>query len=137
MEIVIAVVVDVIEALANDSLLGSIYLLDNNKANGSSNEGTESLKTKVNEGDQLFWVTHPLECEVFASISGIEIDREYCDPEERSYPGTEVTFWAGKVKKSFTGAVPYVLRFRLGSREEEMSTSDTPAARPSLVGRNA
>src|SRR6185295_6396731 len=126
----IAVVVDVIEALANDSLSGTIYLMDNNKANGSSNEGTETLKTSVKAGDQLFWVTHPLECEVFAAISKVEIDTEYCEPEERSYPGTEVTFWTGKVKKNVTGAVPYILKFRVGSRDEELSTSDTPGARP-------
>ena len=61
-------VVDVVGALANNSLSGNIFLVDNNKVSGSSGEGTEALQTAVEEGDELVWIVQPLECEAHASI---------------------------------------------------------------------
>jgi hypothetical protein len=134
--IIIASVVDVVEALANDSVAASLYLVDNNKANGSRDEGTSTLKTSVRKGDQLYWMAYSLECETYLSITRIEIDKQYCDPEELYYPDTDISFWTGKIKKDIEGAVPYIIAFHVGTPSKEMSIADTPEACPCLVSAN-
>ncbi|MDB5655654.1 MAG: hypothetical protein JWQ94_3267 [Tardiphaga sp.] len=123
-------VVDVVGALAADMVAGSLYLVDNNKAGGSKDEGTEMLQTMVRKGDQVVWVSIPLECEAFISITGVEIDkkfREYCDPKKGVYPDTNVVYWVGEIKKDLDVAIPYTLKFRLGSRRGDMATTSFPA----------
>jgi hypothetical protein len=131
--IAIVSVVDVAAALAADTLTGSIYLMDNNKANGSTDEGSEVLKTKVRKGDQLVWVCVPLECEAHVSITAVDIDekyREYCNPTQGTYPGTNVVYWLGEIRKDLEVAIPYNLKFQLGSRKSDMAMT----AFPSLIG---
>jgi len=120
-------VVDVVGALADDNLSGNVHLMDNNKANGSHDQGTESLKTVVKKGDNLVWTTLPLECEAYASIEGVLIDKDYCDPQQATYKDTAITYWSGTVKRNLNGAaIPYRLKFQVGNRLELMSTSATP-----------
>ena len=71
--IAIVSVVDVVSALAADTVAGSFYMVDNNRTKGSKDEGTEILKTKVRKGDQVVWISISLECEAFVSITAIEI----------------------------------------------------------------
>ncbi len=123
-------VVDVVGALADDTLAGSFYLVDNNKGRGSRDEGTEILKTKVRKGDQVVWISIPLECEAFISITGVEIDkkfREYCDPKKGVYPNTNVVYWLGDIKKDLDIAIHYNLKFRLGRRSGDMVTTSSPS----------
>jgi hypothetical protein len=131
--IAIVSVVDVVGALAADTLTGSIYLMDNNKANGSTDEGSDVLKTRVRKGDQLVWVCIPLECEAYISITAVEIDkkyREYCEPTKGVYPDTNVVYWLGEIKKELDVTIPYNLRFRVGSHRDDMTTTTFP----SLIG---
>jgi hypothetical protein len=126
-------VVDVVSALAAGTVAGSFYMVDNNKTKGSTDEGTEILKTRVRKGDQVVWISIPLECEAFVSITGIEIDkkfREYCDLKKGVYPDTNVVYWLGDIKKELDVAIPYNLKFRLGSHEGDMATTSSP----SLIG---
>lgn len=127
--ITISALVDVVGALAAESLQNSIYLTDNNKLNGSTDEGTEVLKTKVKKGDQLMWTSMSLEPEAYASITGIIIDSEYCEPEQRPYVGSDITFWIGTVKKDLE-AVPYKIKIKVGNRQLELTTPNSP----SLIG---
>ncbi|KAF0814287.1 hypothetical protein IGB42_01188 [Andreprevotia sp. IGB-42] len=125
----IVAVVDVVGALANDTLTGNLYLLDNNKSNGSTDEGTDVLKTRVKKGDQLVWVVQTLECEAYASIAGIDVDSkfaEYIEPQQKTYQGTNVTYWSATIKKDLDVPVPYNLRFRLASRASDIATSSSP-----------
>src|SRR5580700_3280931 len=131
--IAIVSVVDVVSALAADTVAGSFYMVDNNKTKGSKDEGTEILKTKVRKGDQVVWISIPLECEAFVSITGIEIDkkfREYCDLKKGVYPDTNVVYWLGDIKKELDVAIPYNLKFKLGSHQSDMATTSSP----SLIG---
>ena len=131
--IAIVSVVDVVSALAADTVAGSFYMVDNNKTGGSKDEGTEILKTRVRKGDQVVWISIPLECEAFVSITAIEIDkkfREYCDLKKGVYPDTNVVYWLGDIKKELDVAIPYNLKFRLGSHQSDMATTSSP----SLIG---
>jgi len=118
----IRAVIDVVGALATGSLSGNLYLLDTNRANGSTGIGTESLRTRVRKGDQVLWTALPLECEAFASIEDIVVDKEFCMVESRTYPGTDVSYWIGTVKRD-TEIATYYIKFKLGTRMEAMTTA--------------
>jgi hypothetical protein len=120
-------VVDVVGALANNTLSGNIYLVDNNKTGGSTGEGTEALSTSVKENDEVVWIVQSLECEANANIEGILIDSACCEPQKKFYEGTDVSYWVGKIKKGAKqGEYPYSLQFKVGSRIEDMATSAIP-----------
>lgn len=123
----ITAVVDCVGALASQSMHGHLYLYDTNRAGGSSGLGTEELRTKVHRGDQVLWNVLALECEAFVDIDGIEIDPEVCEPERKVYPGTDIVYWTGTVKKDTAEPVPYRLRFVLGTRTEAVATTLSPA----------
>ncbi|MFF4184180.1 hypothetical protein ACFYZ9_13400 [Streptomyces sp. NPDC001691] len=123
----ITAVVDCVGALASHSVHGHLYLYDTNKAGGSTGFGTEELRTKVRRGDQLLWNVLALECEAFVSIDGIVIDREVIEPERKIYPGTDVAYWIGTVKKDAVVPVPYQIRFRVGTSTDPITTTLSPA----------
>jgi hypothetical protein len=100
-------------------------MLDTNGDGGSTGIGTETLRTRVARGDQLLWDVIPLECEAFAAIDEIVIDEDFCAVERRTYPGTDISYWVGTVKRD-RGEVPYHIRFKLGIRPEPMTTASTP-----------
>jgi hypothetical protein len=130
--ITIASVIDVVGALATDSLSGQVYFMDTNKSNGSTGQGTASLKTMVSKGDRLVWTVIFLECEAYAAIDNIIIDKTYCEPELKLYEGTDVSYWVGEVKEDVT-SVPYHVTFKAGTRAEPIITA-TPLY---LVGKSA
>lgn len=120
--ITIAAVIDAVGALATDSLSGQVYFMDTNKSNGSSGQGTESLKTVVEPGDRLVWTVTSLECEAYGAIDEIIIDKDYCEPEKKIYDGTDVSYWVGTVKKDLT-MTPYTIKFKVGTRAESIPTA--------------
>lgn len=124
--ITISAVVDVVGALATGSLHENVYLVDTNRANGSTGSGTEELMTKVKSGDELIWTVLPLECEAYVSIADIVIDKKVCEPQRKVYPGTDVAYWSGTVKKATIGTTPYNIKFSLGTRAEPLTTATTP-----------
>lgn len=126
----IASVVDVVAALADDSTKGAVYFMDTNKANGSTEQGTENLKTVVSQGDRLVWTVIFLECEAYAEIEDIIIDKSFCEPKKEIYEGTDVSYWVGIVKKDVT-YVPYSIKFKFGTRAEPIATEPSL----SLVGK--
>lgn len=119
--ITIASVVDVVGVLATDSLSGQAYFMDTNKANGSTGQGTENLKTVVTKGDRLVWTVTPLEVEAYVAIDDIVIDKDYCEPKQSTYEGTDITYWTGTVKKDMT-LTPYSIKFKVGTRAEPIAT---------------
>lgn len=128
----IASVIDVVGALATDSLNGQVYFMDTNKANGSTNQGTENLRTAVSKGDRLVWTVIFLECEAYAAIDDIIIDKDYCEPKKETYEGTDVSYWVGIVKKDVT-LTPYSIKFKVGTRDEPIATASSLC----LVGKNS
>ncbi|MFE0175769.1 hypothetical protein ACFWZ2_25965 [Streptomyces sp. NPDC059002] len=122
----ITAVVDAVGALAAGNLRGHLYLYDTNKAGGSTGFGSEELQTKAQRGDQLMWNCLALECEAFVAIDGIVIDSEFCEPERKVYPGTDVAYWTGTVKKAATGPIPYQIKFKVGTRDAPITTTLSP-----------
>ncbi|WTW95786.1 hypothetical protein OG216_21435 [Streptomycetaceae bacterium NBC_01309] len=126
----ITAVVDCVGVLATGLTAGQIYMYDTNKAGGSTGFGTEELRTPVTRGDELLWNCLALECEAYVAIEGIEIDADVCVPVRKVYPGTDVSYWSATVKKAAAGAVPYRIRFLVGTRAEPIPT----VLSPTLVG---
>ena len=125
----IVILVDVVGALATRSLEGNLYMVDSNKAGGSQQEGTAALKTKVAEGDELQWIVSPLNPESFAAISGIDIPQEYCEPEKRYFPDSDIAYWIGTVKKDVSGEVAYSITLELGTTPVPLVSGG-----PALIG---
>lgn len=123
----IVALVDVVGALASDTLDQNIYLIDNNKENGSSGEGTEILKTVVEDGDTIIWNIAPIEPEAYASIADIQIDNNFCETEEKRFEESDITYWSGKVRgDSKEKYVYYKLKIKLGIHEKELVTENSP-----------
>lgn len=125
----IGVYVDVAAALAEGSLDGNVYLIDNNKAGGSTDLGTGVLKTWVQKGDRLLWNIVAIEPETYVAVTEIGIDEAYCRVERKVYEGSDVSYWEGVVERDPT-SVPYTLTLELGTGPKKMVMSE----RPSLVG---
>ncbi|MEV0253627.1 hypothetical protein AB0H82_05035 [Streptomyces sp. NPDC050732] len=119
----ITAVVDCVGALAAGNMDGHLYMYDTNRAGGSTGFGTEQLLTKVKRGDQLLWNCLALECEAYVSIEDIVIDREICEPVRKVYPGTDVSYWIATVKKADPGTFTYQIKFKLGTRDEPITTT--------------
>ncbi|AQZ65279.1 hypothetical protein BKM31_30965 [[Actinomadura] parvosata subsp. kistnae] len=126
----ITAVLDAVGALAAGSVRGNLYMYDTNKAGGSTGFGTEELRTRVRAGDRVLWNCLALECEAFVGIAGIEVDKSVIEPERKVYPGTDVAYWIGTVKKDDIDVVPYRIRFLVGTRTEPITTTLSPT----LVG---
>ncbi|MEV0319239.1 hypothetical protein ACIBKX_14395 [Streptomyces sp. NPDC050658] len=118
----ITAVVDCVGALAAGNMQGHLYMYDTNKSGGSAGFGTEQLRTKAKKGDQLLWNALALECEAYVAIDDIVMDSDICEPERKTYPGTDVTYWIGTLKKDATN-VPYEIKFKLGTRDEPIATT--------------
>lgn len=130
--ITIVAVLDAVGVLATDSLSGQVYFMDTNKSNGSTGQGTENLRTVVEEGDRLVWTVQCLECEAYGAIDEIIMDQDYCQPEKKTYDGTDIQYWVGTVKKNVK-MIPYTIKFKAGTRAESI-----PIASPIyLIGNNA
>ena len=130
--ITVVSVVDIVGALSTETLEGNIYFMDTNKAGGSKDLGTESVKTAVKKGDRVIWGVQALECEAFAAIHGIIIDKDFCEPERKVYPGTDVSYWMGTVKKDID-SLSYHIQLKVGTRTEPMTT----VTELYLIGANA
>ena len=125
--VTITAVVDCPGILAARGTRGNLYMYDTNKTAGSTGFGTEDLRTPVKKGDQILWNVHVLECETFVSIDGIEIDEQICVPEKKVYPSTDISYWTGTVLKDMPEAVPYQIRFLLGTLTEPITTTSSSA----------
>ncbi|HYC92036.1 MAG TPA: hypothetical protein VEO54_22680 [Thermoanaerobaculia bacterium] len=129
----IIVVVDVVAALATESVDGAVWLVDSNKIGGSTGQGTSRLQTAIRKGDELVWTVMSLECEAFAAIHTIDIDSAYCEVKQGFYPGTDIGYWLGTIKKDPGELlVPYNIELILGSRTAHMSLS--PSNLPAITG---
>lgn len=126
----IAAVVDCVGSLATRSLGGNLYLFDTNKSAGSTGLGTEELRTRVRKGDRLLWTAFGLECETFVRITGVIIEKDVCEPELQFYPGTDVSYWSGTLKRDLSTPVPYRMALIVGARPEPMLAPKSPV----LVG---
>lgn len=121
--ILVMVVVDVVGLLADDTLDGNIYLFDNNRRNGSENEGTGQLKirfaTEEKDADiTIVWNVMSIEPEAYVAISNLEADSPYLTVSKEYYKSSDIAFWKCEVEKEFEKSA-YQLSVKAGNREKE------------------
>lgn len=128
-QVTIKLVVDVIGALENGSLAGNLYAFDTNRRAGSQDNGTDALHTAVTRGTHVTWMIATLECEAFVEIDDIKMDAALCEPERKSFPGSSIIYWSGRVKKTPQDA-NYDLVLNVGTHGRRMVHSATLALIP-------
>lgn len=130
----IKAIVDVVAVLSNDFLEGNVHIMDTNKLNGSSNEGTLVLETAVKKGDELVWSTYGLEVESYVEISDIKVDTEFLiKPVQEFYEGTNISYWKTTVIKTPKDTVPYSIDFYVGNKSITFSTIEGPHIKPRTI----
>lgn len=95
----ILIVVDALGAVAADTLMGNVYLIDTNKFLGSWQEGTDTLHTVAEDGQVLNWHAMPVSPStnvVITGFSGRMSDDGVCRPTEQGLSGDR--FWQGRVE---------------------------------------
>lgn len=110
-------IVDVARALAEDSLVGSLTLFDNNARFGSRGLGTSRLASVVEAGSPVLWISNALEVETFADILDISgpaarLTGARCVSE---YDGA-LTYWTGNVPADARGEHAYDLVININGR---------------------
>lgn len=123
-QITIRLVVDVVSVLETESLTRHLFMFDNNRLHGSIDQNTSHLATAVAPGDQIIWSVVPIECEAYAALSAVDVPAEFVEVTKNTYPGTNVSYWTGVVKKP-VGDLSYGLTFELGTRTNTVSTDRT------------
>jgi hypothetical protein len=121
----IMTLIDVVGTLSDDSLNENLYLIDDNKSNGSLDEGTDALKTAVKKGDIITWTVFSLEPESYTAVNKIEIDPQYCVPAMKFFPNSDVSYWEGTILKDLEN-VQYSLYVTAGNSDTEYKTSNGP-----------
>jgi hypothetical protein len=103
--ITVLVVIHAEDALSGNILDGNnTRLFDNNRAGGSTGEGTHRLKTKVNSkqnGCTILWNSMSITPETLVKISEIRTDTNYMHVTKCSYKDSDITYWKGTIKKAF------------------------------------
>ncbi|CAM1364047.1 hypothetical protein [Tenacibaculum xiamenense] len=127
----IKAIVDVVAVLSNNTLDKNLYLMDNNKLNGSNNEGTASLETAIQKGDELVWSTFGLEVESYVEINTIKVNKTYItEPVKSYYDGTNIPYWTATVLKAPTKKMGYTIDFNVGDTKTVFSITNGPSIKP-------
>lgn len=113
--------VDVAQSLADGTVNGNAYWMDNNRSNGSSNEGTDSLITKLKPGDTVRWFVFSLEVETVVDIIGITGPAaSISNPQLVETP--YFSWWEGEIDETVSGIHDYSLELQVESQEMLMSS---------------
>lgn len=131
--ITIKSVIDVAAVLDTQALDNNLYLYDSNRRSGSKREGTSQLATAVKKGDRIAWVMAPLECEIYTEIVQIGIPSAICEVVSHVFPGTNIVYWTGTVKKAITDEIKYSITYGLGPTRLQVATVEGPSLVPLTI----
>jgi hypothetical protein len=115
-------IVDVAQALADNSLTNNIYWFDNNTVEGSLYQGTDHLSTAIKNGNRVQWVLSGLQVETTADIESIygsvvNIANPVSLPIA---PG--ISFWSGQIVAGASGLYQYGVTLKVESRSMVLSS---------------
>lgn len=107
---------DVAQALADNSLENNLYWLDNNKAAGSLYQGTGHLRTAIRKGDVVQWVVSGLEVETVADIVGITGAAAAVANPVATPIAPGFSLWLGQIAATGSGIYSYDVALKVESR---------------------
>lgn len=91
--------VDAAAALASNDLQNNVYLIDNQKSQGSRNEGQAELSTECQDGQSIRWRVEAISPDNKVDIQGFSgqiINQNVCNPQKTGINGD--VFWEGTVE---------------------------------------
>jgi hypothetical protein len=92
----VLIAIDVEGALSSSSLSNNLYMMDTDKFQGSSGEGTAALVTKLAIGDTIIWSVAPIDPNTNVQIKGFTgqaVDNKYIKPVQNPLSPTD---WLSK-----------------------------------------
>jgi hypothetical protein len=109
-------IIDIAQALADNSLNNNIYWLDNNKAAGSQFHGTDHLRTAINKGNLVQWFVYGLQVETSADIASISGPAVAIANPALTPIAPGFTFWRGQIAPSANGDYQYAISLNVEGR---------------------
>jgi hypothetical protein len=100
-------IVDIAQALADDTLTGNLYFLDNNKDLGSQFLGTDHLRTALRPGDLIQWLVYGLQVETVADIVSIAGPAAVIANPTSIAVAPGIAIWVGKIAPTANGIYQY------------------------------
>lgn len=123
-DVIVKMFVDVLAALHHNSLPGHVHGFDSARPSGSAGQGTYAPRTRVREGDRVFWIPLSLECEAHIAIVSVDVGTGAQQPEP--FPWRGATCW-GLTATGLPPVLPYSLVFELGHLGRRLTLGSGPA----------
>jgi len=120
----INIAVDVMKALSEKTLEGSVWLMDDS-ALESMGQGTSALHTVCKPGDLLRWKVCPIDLQESAYIHSVSFGTE-CPSQGNDGTAPYLNTWEGIVPCLPAGDYRYRLSLRMGKGQNSVMTVDTP-----------
>jgi len=120
----VIILIDVVEVLKNNTFEGNTYMIDNNKYNGSINEGTDKLETSITGTQIVNWLASPISgtsAISIESITGEAVDKGVMVPIQNGSPAfgaSEGLWWGGTVDSNVDGRYSYDINILFQTRTE-------------------
>jgi len=109
-------VLDIAQALADNSLVDNLYWFDSNARKGSLYQGTDHLRTVISPGDLVLWVVSGLQVETLADIARITGPAASIANAASSPIAPGVNFWSGKIGLDASGVYEYDIALQVEGR---------------------
>lgn len=108
--------VDVAQALADNSLDNNLYWTDNNTSLGSLHQGSSHLQTAIRRGELVQWVVSSLQVETEVNIARISgAAAQIANPVPTTI-ALGIVFWIGRVAANAGGIYQYDVALKVESR---------------------
>ncbi len=131
-QLAIVVMIDVEAALRSGSLQGNTYLVDNNRVNGSSGQGSGQLTTQVVGNQIVNWLASGIDLSgqqpfpVLESIGGEAVEKQVMVPllfDSPALDGNLGLWWGASVDANVSGKYNYTMFFDIGGVKMEFVSS--------------
>lgn len=131
-QLAIVVMIDVEAALRAGSLQGNTYLVDNNRVNGSSGQGSGQLTTQVVGNQILNWLASGIDLSgqqpfpVLENIGGEAVEKQVMVPllfDSPALDGNLGLWWGASVDANVSGRYSYTMYFDIGGVKLELVSS--------------
>lgn len=133
-QLAIVVLIDVENALRENTLRGHTYLIDNYRFMGSTGQGTEKLTTMVVGNQILNWLVTGIDLAgqqpvpALVGIGGEAVEKQILVPQFYDSPaldGNMGYWWGGTVDSNVPGTYSYTLYFDIGGTLMEFVSAVT------------
>jgi hypothetical protein len=114
--------VDVAQALADNSLDNNLFWVDNNTSLGSLYQGTSHLRTAIRKGELVQWVVSSLQVETEVNIARIGGAAAQIANPVPTPVALGITFWIGRIAANAGGIYQYDMALKVESRVLTLST---------------